>query len=328
MGLGSVLVVGVRSGGDLEAEGGGGAQTGVAAARGDVRGGCGRGRGAQDRFDLVEEAGPRTTRARVCRRTASVRVSRWSNCSVTTTVTLTARPCRRGISRRDCGSRRPSAAARWVSTLGRSRRSQRGRRMSSGAGWPACRARFVAISRRSVSWDAHSRLARAPERPHSTARTPSRPVRQACSPLPPPSTMTTSPCWRARRAIERSKVVVPLPGSPTASRCGSVERTPVRQMTGGTSRCSSPEGTRSSPEDREGALDLARVGEAEDRLARCRHEALGGDVGAERGRTATVSSLPSSSQVKRYSRPRPALACSSCSMRARASASPSVKYAG
>lgn len=46
------------------------------------------------------------------------------------------------------------------------------------------------------------------------------------------------------------------------------------------------------------------------------------------GSTHSVNSLPSSSHVKWYSRPRPALACSTCSMRARDSGSPSVKYAG
>ena len=38
--------------------------------------------------------------------------------------------------------------------------------------------------------------ASAPARPHSTARTPSRPIRHAYSPVPPPSTITTSPCCR------------------------------------------------------------------------------------------------------------------------------------
>lgn len=43
------------------------------------------------------------------------------------------------------------------------------------------------------------------------------------------------------------------------------------------------------------------------------------------GRTVIFSSLPSSSHSKWYSRPRPDLACRSCSIRARDSASPSVK---
>ncbi len=44
--------------------------------------------------------------------------------------------------------------------------------------------------------------------------------------------------------------------------------------------------------------------------------------------TPIVSWLPSSSHAKWYSRPRPDFAVSSCSIRARESASPSVKYAG
>lgn len=49
--------------------------------------------------------------------------------------------------------------------LGRSSRIHSGRLVSCGAGRPDCRARFVAISRRSVSWAAHSRVASAAGRP-------------------------------------------------------------------------------------------------------------------------------------------------------------------
>ncbi len=42
----------------------------------------------------------------------------------------------------------------------------------------------------------------------------------------------------------------------------------------------------------------------------------------------TRSRLISSSQSKRYSRERPALPCTTCSIRARAAGSVSVKYAG
>ncbi len=44
--------------------------------------------------------------------------------------------------------------------------------------------------------------------------------------------------------------------------------------------------------------------------------------------TVTSRRLASSSQSKRYSRPRPDFVWSNCSMRERAAASPSVKYAG
>uniref|UniRef100_UPI00165FE977 hypothetical protein n=1 Tax=Streptomyces apricus TaxID=1828112 RepID=UPI00165FE977 len=98
-----------------------------------------------------------------------------------------------------------------------------------------------------------------------------------------------------------------------------MERTPVRQTTGGTSRCSSPNVRGSVRRTPAGSVKPRTVspGAVTNRWA-----AMSVGSGA---RTATVSRLPSSSQVKRYSRPRPDLACSNCSILARASASPSGK---
>jgi hypothetical protein len=50
---------------------------------------------------------------------------------------------------------------------------------------------------------------------------------------------TMSPCGSTCRASERSRVEVPWPWVPSASRCGSLERGPVRQSTGGW--CAVPE---------------------------------------------------------------------------------------
>lgn len=267
------------------------------------------------------EAGPRTTRARVCCQTASFSSSRWSNCSATTTVTCAARPCRSGTWSCARGSGRPSAAARCPSTLGRSSRIHSGRRVSSGAGRPASWARWVAIRRRSVSCAAHSTVASAPLGPYSTASTPARPDRQEYSPLPPPSTIMTSPPWRrAWRAIERSRLEVPLPGWPTASRCGSAERGPVRQTTGGSSRGSSSSSTT-------GRVRRTPAGSVKPRTV-SPGEVTKGWAAIPVGSAASTrrsSWLPSSSQSKRYSRPRPDLACSRASIRAREAASPSVK---
>lgn len=266
------------------------------------------------------EAGPSTIRARVCCHTASCSTSRWSNCSATATVTCAGRPCRSGTWRWVMGSGPPSATARCASTLGWSSRIHSGRRVSSGAGRPASRARWVAMSRRSVSCAAHSRVATAPTGPHSTARTPARPDRQAYSPLPPPSTIRTSPpCRRACRARERIRVEVPLPGWPTASRCGSVERGPVRQTTGGTSRGCSPSST---------GRVRCTLPESVKPSTLSPGEVTNGWAAMPVGSAASTlrsSWLPSSSQSKRYSRPRPDLACSSASIRAREAASPSVK---
>ena len=105
-------------------------------------------------------AGPSTTRALVCARTGSLSSSAPSNWSATITVTQAARPCRSGTWSRRWGSSRPSAVARWVSAVGRSAMIHSGRRVSSGADRPACRARFAEISRRSVSCEAHCRRRR------------------------------------------------------------------------------------------------------------------------------------------------------------------------
>lgn len=122
--------------------------------------------------------------------------------------------------------------------------------------------------------------------------------------------------------MERISVVVPLPGWPTASRCGSVVRAPVRQTTPGASRVSSPSLT--------GTVRCTASSSVKPRTvspgAMTKRWAV-----IEVGRassTLMTSRLPSSSQLKRYSRPRPDLACSNCSIRAREAASLSVKYAG
>lgn len=122
--------------------------------------------------------------------------------------------------------------------------------------------------------------------------------------------------------MERSRVVVPLPGSPTASRCGSVERGPVRQTTGGASRTSSPSVTGTVRCTASASVNPSTVspGPATNRWAAIEVESA--------SRTRMTSWLPSSSHSNRYSRPRPDLVCSNCSIRARASGSPSVKYAG
>lgn len=122
--------------------------------------------------------------------------------------------------------------------------------------------------------------------------------------------------------MERISVEVPLPGCPTISRCGSVERAPVRQTTGGASRVSSPSviGT-----VRCTASSSVKPSTVSPGVVTKRWAAI--EVGRA-SRTLITSWLASSSQAKWYSRPRPDLACSSCSIRMRAAASPSVKYAG
>lgn len=114
-------------------------------------------------------------------------------------------------------------------------------------------------------------------------------------------------------------MVVPLPGCPTASRCGSVERAPVRQTTGGASRVVSPSLTgtvrcTASPSVKPSTVSPGAVTK---RWAPI-------EVGRASS-TLMTSRLPSSSQEKWYSRPRPDFACSSCSIRLREPASLSVK---
>lgn len=316
------VVVRVRSGGHLEPQDRARAEADVTAPRGTSSGGVVCGSAPRTASICSREAGPRTARARVWVRTVSVRVSSASNCSASTTVTWAARPCRSGIRSSSSGSGLPSAAARWPRTPGRSSRIHSGRRMSSGTRWPLCRARLAAISRRSVSCAAHSSVASAPPRPDSTARTPPRPARAPYSPVPPPSTTMTSPSRRAWRAIERTRVVVPPPGCPTASRCGSVERPPVRQTTGEASTVTSPSRTGTVRETASGSVKPSTVSPG---AVTKRWAAI---VVGSASSTVMTRRLASSSQPKWYSRPRPDLVWSNCSIRERAAASPSVKYAG
>ena len=246
-----------------------------------------------------------------------------SNCSATTTVTFAARPCRSGTRSSSCGSARPSAAARQLSAAGRSSRIHSGRGTSSGgavAGLPGpvgADQPPLGLVPPTPGWPA-PRRARTPRR--------ARPPRRAGT--------RTRRCRRRPRSArrrggapggrcERSRVVVPLPGLPSASRCGSVERGPVRQTTGGTSRgaprrrvtgtvrCTAPPSVKPSTVS---PGTVRRAGR------RCRWAVAPAPL--------ISSSLPSSSQPKRYSRPRPDLAGSSCSTRSRSANSPSRKYAG
>ena len=134
------------------------------------------------------------------------------------------------------------------------RRRPGGRRRSGGpggstagawcpraTGWPACRARLAAMSRRSVSCAAHSRLASAPASPHST-RQDARPAR---------SGRRTRRCRRPRRSVRRRAAGPGARSSAAGSRC----RCPAGRRPAGaarwsgcrcarrpaaTSRCSSP----------------------------------------------------------------------------------------
>lgn len=101
-----------------------------------------------------------------------------------------------------------------------------------------------------------------------------------------------------------------------------MERGPVRQTTGGASWLPSPAITGTVRRTASASVKPRTVspGEVTKRWAAI-------EVGSA-SRTLMTSWLPSSSQAKWYSRPRPDLACRSCSIRAREAASPSVKYAG
>ncbi len=122
--------------------------------------------------------------------------------------------------------------------------------------------------------------------------------------------------------MERIRVVVPLPGWPTASRWGSVERLPVRQTTGAASTVASPSRTGTVRRTASGSVKPRTVSPG---AVTKRWAAIAVESGPS---TVMTRRLASSSQAKWYSRPRPDLVCSNCSIRARAAASPSVKYAG
>lgn len=115
---------------------------------------------------------------------------------------------------------------------------------------------------------------------------------------------------------------MPLPGCPTTSRWGSVERPPVRQITGEASRVTSPSSTGTVRRTASASVKPSTVspGAVTNRWAAM--------VVGRGGSTVMRSWLLSSSQAKWYSRPRPDLAWSTCSTRERAAGSPSVKYAG
>ncbi len=101
-----------------------------------------------------------------------------------------------------------------------------------------------------------------------------------------------------------------------------MERPPVRQTTGEASTVMSPSRTGTVRETASGSVKPSTVSPG---AVTKRWAAI---VVGSASSTVITRRLASSSQPKWYSRPRPDLVWSNCSIRERAAASPSVKYAG